>query len=102
MAELKLNTQNIATVAVVIIAVIVGLGLYNRVSGLESRVATLDAQVQEISDIEAQLVKVREQMSGVRTDIAEIGRSRDQILRAICGILGRRPETCGVVPAPSP
>lgn len=98
MAEFKVNTQTLATVATVLIVAVIGLGLFGRVSALEQRAATLEVEFRELERFRDALETIELKIATVRTDMDELQNARDDILRAICDLLGRQPQQCGLVP----
>ena len=98
MAELKINTQTVAAVATVLIVVVLGLGVMGRVSALESRASSLEAQFAQLERLNDEMVALEARVSDNRTDIEELSNARDDILRAICDLLERPAQQCGLVP----
>lgn len=96
MAEIKINTQNIVTGSIVIIAVLVGLGVWSAVQNLQSDVAVLEASVAELEEAEEQIGRLQTELAKVNADVGQIAAARDDILRTICQILERPVERCGV------
>jgi len=101
MAELKLNTQVLVGGVIVIIGVILALGVMGRVSALETRAATLEAQFSQLEQLNAEMVELEARVMANRAEIQDLSDARDDILRAICDLLGRQPQQCGLVPEPA-
>jgi len=97
-ADLKLNTQVLVGGVIVIIGVILALGVMGRVSALEGRASALEAQFTQLEQLNEEMAALEERVTANRTDIAELSSARDDILRAICDLLGRPPQQCGLVP----
>jgi hypothetical protein len=96
--EVKIDLGKLVPIAILSVTVLVGLGVWSSVQAMQSRVAELEIQVEQLEELHAELEAVQEHIVQVRADMMDIARSRDDILEAICRILERRPEQCGVAP----
>jgi len=101
MAEVKLDLGKLVPSAMLVITVILGLGVWQTAQALQVRVADLELQVEKLEGFEDQLSDVAALVAGVQADVADVARSRDEILEAICRILERPPATCGLSQQPA-
>ncbi len=96
MSELKIDVGKLAPVITVLIVVVLGLGVWQTVQGMQTRVAELELEVERLEDFSDQLSTVEVQVAKVRADMLDLAAARDEILEAMCRLLERPPQQCGV------
>ena len=96
MATVNFDASKLAPIALVLIAVIAGLGLWSTVNGIQADVSVLNAEVAQLEDLHTQVEDLHADVVDVTADVAEVARARDDILIEICAILERAPAQCGV------